>query len=287
MVGHKHQPKCLYQVPSSRSNKSIIQHILWFLTCHFLLANMKLSLLTLVGATGLASAHCMFQSIDLKTGATHTDQFKDTFTNLIVDGIKSGYYQYVRINNNHWSHQSVQDVNSTDMRCGGEMIFPTNASTKAVSAGTTVGFSVEGGLGHPGPLQFYMAQAPAGQNLSSWNGTGDVWFKIAGDPPKVNGSGLIWPQQRESYLLPNLYITLTNLDNFKSPQKSPSKSQNLSQQETTFFEPSKSLFTVLLRLAVHKSTFNAPSSPLMDLAKVFHRPRSHSQAPTRLLTLVS
>lgn len=131
----------------------------------------------------------------------HTNPLIDTFTNLIVDGIKSGYYQYVRINNNHWSHQSVQDVNSTDMRCGGEMIFPTNASTKAVSAGTTVGFSVEGGLGHPGPLQFYMAQAPAGQNLSSWNGTGEVWFKIAGDSPSVNSSGLTWPHQRELYLL--------------------------------------------------------------------------------------
>ncbi|KAE9972381.1 hypothetical protein BLS_004051 [Venturia inaequalis] len=130
----------------------------------------------LVGATGLASAHY-------------------TFTNLVVNGVKSGYYQYVRINNNHWSHSSVQDVNSIDMRCGGEMIFPTNASTKAVNAGNTVGFKVEGGLGHPGPLQFYMAQAPAGQNLSSWNGTGNVWFKIAGDSPKANASGLTWPQQ--------------------------------------------------------------------------------------------
>ncbi|TID18081.1 lytic polysaccharide monooxygenase [Venturia nashicola] len=137
---------------------------------------MKLSLLILVGATGLASAHY-------------------TFTNLIVNGNKSGYYQYIRINNNHWSHGSVQDVNSNDMRCGGEMIFPSNASTKTVIAGTTVGFRVEGGLAHPGPLQFYMAQAPAGQNLSSWNGTGKVWFKIAGDPPKVNASGLTWPQQ--------------------------------------------------------------------------------------------
>jgi len=81
------------------------------------------------------------------------------------------------------------------------MIFPTNASIKAVSAGSTIGFNVEGGLGHPGPLQFYMAQAPAGQTLSSWNGAGKVWFKIAGDPPKVNASGLIWPQQGELLLL--------------------------------------------------------------------------------------
>jgi hypothetical protein len=131
----------------------------------------------------------------------YTDPYTDTFTNLIVSGVKTGYYQYIRINNNHWSHSSVQDVTSNDMRCGGEMIFPTNASIKAVSAGNTVGFSVEGGLGHPGPLQFYMAQAPAGQNLSSWNGTGQVWFKIAGDPPKVNASGLSWPQQGELHLL--------------------------------------------------------------------------------------
>lgn len=151
----------------------------------------------------------------------------DTFTNLLVDGIESGYYQYVRINNNHWSRQSVQDVNSTDMRCGGEMIFPTNASTKAVSAGTTVGFNVEGGLGHPGPLQFYMAQAPTGQNLSSWNGTGDVWFKIAGDAPSVNASGLTWPQQGRHLFVFLQLLTFSRRDNYLCQTSSNSTNRKL------------------------------------------------------------
>jgi hypothetical protein len=110
----------------------------------------------------------------------------------------TGYYEYVRMNKNHYSHASIQDITSNDMRCGGEDRLPSNASVKAINAGSTVGFFVEQGLSHPGPLQFYMAQAPAGKELSAWDGSGKVWFKIAGDPPKVDAKGLTWPQQGES-----------------------------------------------------------------------------------------
>jgi Auxiliary Activity family 9 (formerly GH61) len=116
------------------------------------------------------------------------------------------------------------------MQCSGEMIFPTNASIKAVSADTTIGFNVEGGLGHPGPLQFYMAQAPAGLNLSAWDGTGEVWFKIAGDSPKVNASGLTWPQQGESlfFLLRLCALPRAKLTQFRCDHRISKASYNSS-----------------------------------------------------------
>ena len=119
----------------------------------------------------------------------------DTFPVLLENGQRTGYYQHVRMTKNHWSHASVQDVTSPDMRCGGEEPNPTNATVKTVAAGSTVGFWVEGGIGHPGPLQFYMAQAPSGKDLATWDGSGTVWFKIAGEPPRVDSKGLTWSAQ--------------------------------------------------------------------------------------------
>jgi hypothetical protein len=82
------------------------------------------------------------------------------------------------------------------MRCGGEEPFPTNASVATVAAGSTVGFFAEGTVGHPGPLQFYMAQVPNGQAISSWDGSGKVWFKISADHPAVDAkTGLKFPSQ--------------------------------------------------------------------------------------------
>jgi hypothetical protein len=96
----------------------------------------------------------------------------------------------------HWSHAGQTDVNVKDMRCGGEEPFPSNASVAAVTAGSTVGFFAEGTVGHPGPLQFYMAQVPTGQEVSSWEGSGKVWFKIAADKPAVDAkTGLKFPSQ--------------------------------------------------------------------------------------------
>jgi hypothetical protein len=83
-----------------------------------------------------------------------------------------------------------------DMRCGGEDPFPTNASIATVAAGSTVGFFAEGTVGHPGPLQFYMAQVPTGQEVSKWDGSGKVWFKISADHPAVDAkTGLKFPSQ--------------------------------------------------------------------------------------------
>ncbi|KAJ7031709.1 glycosyl hydrolase family 61-domain-containing protein [Mycena alexandri] len=74
------------------------------------------------------------------------------------------------------------DVTSTDVRCYNSLEAGTS-STATVAAGSTVGFTVSGGpsnLYHPGVLNVYMAKAPSGTDVASWDGSGSVWFKEPG-----------------------------------------------------------------------------------------------------------
>lgn len=58
-------------------------------------------------------------------------------------------------------------------------------STQTVSAGSTVGFSVDPAIQHPGPLQFYLAKVPSGETAATFSGEGDVWFKIYEEHPTI------------------------------------------------------------------------------------------------------
>jgi len=55
-----------------------------------------------------------------------------------------------------------------------------SASTLDVAAGSTVGFTAAASISHPGPLQVYLAKVPEGKTAATWDGSGDVWFKIFG-----------------------------------------------------------------------------------------------------------
>jgi len=103
-----------------------------------------------------------------------------TWPQLIVGGTNTSSWQYVRETNNWQNLNPLTDVSSTDVRCytSGES---GTASTMSVAAGSTVGFTVDGNpsnLYHPGVLNVYMAKAPAGTDVASWDGSGSVWFKI-------------------------------------------------------------------------------------------------------------
>ena len=65
----------------------------------------------------------------------------------------------------------------------------------SVKAGDTVGFRVDGNVTHPGPLQFYMAKAPEGETAKTFQGDGDVWFKIFNDDPNFTESWPWWPNE--------------------------------------------------------------------------------------------
>src|SRR5690349_21256650 len=83
------------------------------------------------------------------------------FESLIVNGIDTGAYNYVRRTKN--SNSPVQDVKSKDMICNvGGIDDDVMSATKTytVSPGDQVGFTIRDIFGHPGIQQVYMSKAP-------------------------------------------------------------------------------------------------------------------------------
>ncbi|KAI1165921.1 lytic polysaccharide monooxygenase [Nemania serpens] len=115
-----------------------------------------------------------------------------TFPGLIYNGVTEADWTFVRETTNHYSHGPVQDVTDSQIRCYELVPGSNGAKTKNVNAGDTVGFRVDGGIQHPGPMQFYMAKAPSGQTAETFNGDGAVWFKIYEEHPTVTSAGLTW-----------------------------------------------------------------------------------------------
>lgn len=96
----------------------------------------------------------------------------------------------------------VSDVNSPDMRCLGGST--PGRATAAVAAGDALGFVVSSGIMHFGPCQFYMARVPDGKDVATWDGAGEVWFKVGslsaaekGDGSPLRGDEATWPAYRK------------------------------------------------------------------------------------------
>ncbi|KAI0452896.1 glycosyl hydrolase family 61-domain-containing protein [Xylaria acuta] len=115
-----------------------------------------------------------------------------TFPGLVYNGVTEADWTFVRETTNHYSHGPVENVKDAQIRCYELTPGSNGAGTKNVNAGDTVGFRVDGGIQHPGPLQFYMAKAPSGQTAETFNGDGAVWFKIYEEHPTVTSAGLTW-----------------------------------------------------------------------------------------------
>jgi hypothetical protein len=109
---------------------------------------------------------------------------------------------------NRYSHGPVTDVGSEAMTCYEINPGSTSAAkTLAVTAGSTISFTVDTSVGHPGPLHFYMAKVPAGQTAATFNGKGAVWFKIYQDGPTGLGTGsLKWPSDGMSLFFIFLFL---------------------------------------------------------------------------------
>jgi hypothetical protein len=121
----------------------------------------------------------------LKTG------YPDTLPSIVVAGTKTGDWQYVRKADNWQNNGFVGNVNSPQIRCFQSASAPAQG-TMDVKAGATIGYSVSPNAYHPGPAQIYLAKAPEGTPLSSWDGSGAVWFKIFEEQP-IFGGQLTWP----------------------------------------------------------------------------------------------
>ncbi|KUJ07736.1 fungal cellulose binding domain-containing protein [Mollisia scopiformis] len=106
-----------------------------------------------------------------------------TFPALIANGATTTEWEYVRQWTGFQSNGPVTDVSSLNIRCN------VGASTKqapgimTVAAGSTVGFTAKADISHPGPMLWYMAKVPEGKTAATWDGSGDVWFKIYQDGP--------------------------------------------------------------------------------------------------------
>jgi hypothetical protein len=100
-----------------------------------------------------------------------------TLPALIVGGVATDQWQYVRQTNNWETNNPVTDVTTDDIRCYTSTESDTS-STATVTAGSTIGFTAPITLYHPGVLNVYMAQAPAGTDVADWDGSGEVWFRI-------------------------------------------------------------------------------------------------------------
>jgi hypothetical protein len=89
----------------------------------------------------------------------------------------------------------VGAVTSPDFRCYQGTTAP---SVGAVVAGDTVGFQAAASVSHFGPVQFYMAKVPEGQDVTKWAADGSVWFKVASISAIITGKALTsssttWP----------------------------------------------------------------------------------------------
>jgi hypothetical protein len=40
-----------------------------------------------------------------------------------------------------------------------------------------------------------MAKVPEGQSIDTWDGSGEVWFKVYQEMPSIGGGGMTWSSQ--------------------------------------------------------------------------------------------
>lgn len=98
----------------------------------------------------------------------------------------------------------VTDVSSNAIRCY-ELSPGTASQTYTVNAGDTLGFTAASSISHPGPLQFYMAKVPEGKTAATFDGSGNVWFKVYSQGATFSGGQMTWAsngKQQVNFALP-------------------------------------------------------------------------------------
>jgi hypothetical protein len=145
------------------------------------------------------------------------------FPSIIAGGATTAAWSSVRQWTGYYTFDPVTDVTSTNIRCnvGGNAIFAN--STTSVAAGSTVGFTANPDIYHPGPLLVYMAKVPEGKTAADWDGSGTVWFKIAYEGPIFGGSALSWPTDSKSLSHTLLWILGFNEKQVLHPSASRSR----------------------------------------------------------------
>lgn len=110
---------------------------------------------TLLAFVGLAQAHYNFPS-------------------TIYDGTTSAAWSDVRQWTGYYTYDPVVNVSIVDIRCNVNGSTTFAASILSVAAGSSLGFTVNPDIYHPGPLLAYMAKVPSGYTAANWDGSGSV-----------------------------------------------------------------------------------------------------------------
>jgi hypothetical protein len=120
-------------------------------------------------------------------------------------------WQSVRQTLNWQSNAGLGDVTSDSIRCY-QSGTQGAKSTLTVTAGGSVSFKSSPNIFHPGPLQFYMAAVPAGSNVATWDGKGQVWFKIYAEKAITSGGQLSWASLNKGSVSVNIPKNLPSGD---------------------------------------------------------------------------
>ncbi|KAI1845297.1 hypothetical protein JX265_005454 [Neoarthrinium moseri] len=131
------------------------------------------------------------------------------FPHLIVNGVKSAEFEYVRRSTQGYQpHAGFDILSSNELRCNtGAQANAANTKVATVKAGDSLAFgtNLAGKIQHPGPIQVYMSRAPNG-DVKSYDGSGD-WFKIhelgATFPMQASGENwLVWNKNTLDFKIP-------------------------------------------------------------------------------------
>lgn len=118
------------------------------------------------------------------------------FPTTTYKGVTSKEFEYIRGIGGELVQGPELDVFGPNITCNRMDADPfQDMGTKVldVKAGSTIEFSGSTKIFHQGPLQFWLAKAPEGQNVKDFDGSGDAWFKIYSDEPTVIEEHLTWP----------------------------------------------------------------------------------------------
>ena len=146
---------------------------------------------TLLLMVATAGAHCRYHVEYLAKNASIGSRMTaadpaDRFPKLIVNGVaEEKEWASVRRTKNYQDNHGVTDVNGVDIRCFQDK---PGTSTATVAAGDQLGFVALSAVTHFGPVSFYMARVPEGKDINTWDGAGNVWFKV-GEISAVPGGG--------------------------------------------------------------------------------------------------
>lgn len=115
------------------------------------------------------------------------------FPSIISGSTTTTAWEYVRQWTGYYTYNPVTSVTSTDIRCNVNGTVAFAPGILSVAAGSTIGFTVDPDIYHPGPAMAYLAKVPSGQTAANWDGSGAVWFKIYEIGPVFGGDALVWP----------------------------------------------------------------------------------------------